>query len=1056
MERREPSWHRPPASDEPLLSHGWPPPPGNVAPQGATPARRRRRWGLWLLVVTLPVAVSLATLLVAEARTSRFQAQELSRYAGTLTWTLAPGRSDRLLTPSHGPFDERLGYTRLPGFEERLVSRGYAIERQARFSPALMDFAQRGFFPPYREKTRAGLSLAECRGDSLYTFRHPQRHYPHFDAIPPLVLDMLLFIENRELLDASAPHANPAVDWPRFARAALSQVGQALDMPGQSAGGSTLATQIEKYRHSPGGLTAAPMEKLRQMVSASVRGYRQGPETLTARQDVALDYLNTVPLSAAPGYGEVHGLGDGLHVWFAADFDEVNRLLVPGFNAAVEPQRHGLALRQVLALMIAQRRPSWYLNRGRDSLERLTDSYLRLLGDEGLLPVALQQAALDQRLAFRDFGQSPLHTRLAMDKGVQVPRSRLAGMLGVSLHELDRLDLSARTTLQGDLQRQVTHYLHRLADPEFAGEIGLFGDRLLSPEKTGEVRYSFTLLERGEEGFRVRVQTDNGGQPFDLNEGSKLELGSTAKLRVLATYLEVIAELHGRHAGQPPETLRSLEVDRQDALTRWVLDRLATAPDLPLQDLLEAAMQRRYSASPHEAFFTGGGRHTFSNFRREDNGRQPTLEEAMRESLNLPFVRLLRDLVQYSIHRSEDRRQLLEDDGDPRRLDYLQSFADREGRVFLQRFWRKYRHLENDDRLEAFLGGLRVTSTRLAAVHRYLFPEATPEAFAAFLAERLPGESLSPGRLEELYRRYAPENHSLSDQGYIARVHPLELWLVGYLLDRPEAGYADAEAASRDERQEVYGWLFKTRHRSARDVRIRTMLEVEAFLDIHQRWQRLGYPFDHLVPSLATALGSSGDRPAALAELVGIILNDGVRHPTLRIDELHFAAGTPYETRYVPDGGRARQVMAPEVAAVLRDTLSQVVEGGTARRLQGSFNLDETTPLVLGGKTGTGNNRFETVTRGGQVLHSEARNRTATFVFYLGDDHFGTLTAYVAGSESDRFRFTSALPVQVLKGMEPILRPFLAPGARSGCLPPAQGDWLMAAGAVGGDSPASL
>ena len=35
------------------------------------------------------------------------------------------------------------------------------------------------------------------------------------------------------------------------------------------------------------------------------------------------------------------------------------------------------------------------------------------------------------------------------------------------------------------------------------------------------------------------------------------------------------------------------------------------------------------------------------------------------------------------------------------------------------------------------------------------------------------------------------------------------------------------------------------------------MLEVEAFLDIHQRWPRLGYPFDHLVPSLATALGSS-------------------------------------------------------------------------------------------------------------------------------------------------------------------------------------------------------
>ena len=94
------------------------------------------------------------------------------------------------------------------------------------------------------------------------------------------------------------------------------------------------------------------------------------------------------------------------------------------------------------------------------------------------------------------------------------------------------------------LQAQISEYLVRLADPAFAETVGLFGDRMLSPEKTAAVRYSFTLFERGEEGFQVRVQTDNTNQPFDINEGSKLELGSTAKLRVLTTYLEVIAELH--------------------------------------------------------------------------------------------------------------------------------------------------------------------------------------------------------------------------------------------------------------------------------------------------------------------------------------------------------------------------------------------------------------------------------------------------------------------------------------------------------------------------------
>ncbi|TDR56631.1 membrane peptidoglycan carboxypeptidase [Halomonas ventosae] len=1005
-------------------------PPAGQAPP---PRRLLRHRGLILLAL---LAITLATLLVAEARTSHLQSQELSRYAATLRYTLAPGPSPYIQFPHHGPFDQRLGYTRLPEIQQRLLADGYAIERQVRFSQPLLEYTQRGFFPPYTEKTRSGLTLEECRGGTLYHFRHPQRHYPHFDAVPPLVLQVLLYIENRQLLDADTPRANPAVDWPRFIKAAFSQAGRALDLTGQAAGGSTLATQVEKYRHSPDGLTASPMEKLRQMVSASVRGYRHGPQTLAARQDVALDYLNSVPLSAAPGYGEVHGLGDGLWVWFGADFDDVNRLLVPTFNAPDSLAAQGLALRQVVALMIAQRRPSWYLNSGHQSLESLTDSHLRLLADEGLVTPPLRDAALDHRLTFRDFAKEPVRLRVDHDKGLQVARQRLGRLVGLSFYDLDRLDLSARTTLHGDLQRQVSEYLQRLVDPAFASEVGLLGERMLSPERAADVRYSFTLLERDATGFRVRVQTDTTGQPFDINEGSKLELGSTAKLRVLATYLEVIAELHGRHAGMPVEALRRVELDRQDVLSRWVIDRLIAEPGMGLRPLLEAAMQRRYSASPHEAFFTGGGRHTFGNFRREDDGRHPGLDDALRESLNLPFVRLLRDLVHHVIHQGESRRQLLEDDHDPRRQAYLAHFADREGQVFLQRFWRKYQGNSRDERLARFLDGLRPTASRLSAAHRYLFPDADRDAFAAFLAARLPGEALGERRLEALYRDHAPGRHGLNDQGYIAGVHPLELWLVGYLLDQPEAGLREVIAASHQQRQEAYGWLSRTRHRSARDVRIRTMLEVEAFDEIHRRWQRLGYPFDQLVPSLATAVGSSGDRPAALAELMGIILNDGVRLPVLRIDELHFAADTPYETRFVPAGSRARRVMAPEVAAVLREALAQVVAGGTARRLQGSFTLADDAPLVMGGKTGTGNNRIETVTRSGQVIDSRARNRTATFVFHLGEHHFGTLTAYVAGSQSDDFRFTSALPVQVLKGMEPLLAPYLAPGAAGRCRSP--------------------
>lgn len=993
------------------------------------------RWRLLYRLMLLFLLVIVTIFIIDEMRTSRLQAQKISRYASTLTYRVEPGISTAIHYPTTGPFDKRLGYSSLPVLLERLQHYGFIVEQQAQFSPALLNYSKRGFFTPYQEKTQAGLVINDCRGDSIYRHNYPQRNYPDFSAIPPLMLQILLYVENKDLLNNQNAQVNPAIDWPRFAKAIVSQIGKALEVQDDAVGGSTLATQVEKYRHSPHGLTLSAKEKLRQMISASVRAYQDGPETLVARQNIALAYLNSVPLSAAPGHGEINGIGDGLWVWYGADFNEVSHLLASHNVQGDKLGEQGLALRQVLSLMIAQRRPSYYLAHGRKHLATLTDSYLRLLARDGLINPQLSDAALAHKLTFRDFENNPAVNMVDNNKGLQVVRSRLSHLLGLSMYDLDRLDLSVSTTLQHELQQQVTQYLHRLAEPGFAKDSGLFGDRLLSPDKTQDVKYSFTLFERDREHFKVRIQTDNTHQPFDINDGSKLELGSTAKLRVLTTYLEIISELHHRYASYSKEALHRLEFDRQDMLSRWAVDYLIRSPDRNLNVMLQSALERRYSASTGERFFTGGGIHTFQNFRKEDNGRNPTLIEALRESINLPFVRLMRDIVRYSIYLNENRTQLLKDDQDPRRREYLSRFADREGQVFLRRFWRKYQNKDEQARMDIFLEGLRATPARLASVHRYLYPDAAIADFADFLHQRLPHERISDKRIAELYQRYGPGAYNLPDQGYIARVHPLELWLLGYLQNYPDATFSETVMDSKDQRQEVYGWLFKTRHRSARDNRLHIMLEVEAFLDIHQRWKRLGFPFDHLVPSLATALGSSGDRPVALAELIGIILNDGVRLPTIRLDSLHFAEDTPYETKLGRDLGHSQRVIPSEVALILRNVLAQVVDDGTARRLQGSFNLENGSILTLGGKTGTGDNRIETVSRYGHVLSSQARNRTATFVFFLGENHFGTLTAYVPGNKSNTFRFTSALPVQVLKGMEPILRPYLTSVQNHRCHP---------------------
>ncbi|KMT57575.1 transglycosylase domain-containing protein [Pseudomonas fildesensis] len=1001
--------------------------------------RSRRLWWRLVWLVLLIALVALGWAASQEMRTSRLQAKHLSPFAASLSYRVEPGASDAMVYPGDGPFDRRLGYSALDEFLPRLLKRNYLIQTQARFSPALMDYAGHGLFVPYTEKVQAGLTITDCRAAPLYTFTYPQQLYASFATIPPLVVQSLLFIEDRDLLDPKHPLANPAVDWPRFARAAWSQVAKLVHLPGQTAGGSTLATQLEKYRHSPDGLTLSGGEKIRQMLSASVRAYQPGQQTLGSRQNIVRDYLNSVPLSAVPGHGEVHGMAEGLRVWYGADFNQVNLALSDDAQDPASLAKRGLALRQVLSLMIAQRRPSHYLNKGRDELAQLTDSHIRLLAQNNVIPATLSSAALAGHVSYRDWQQQPTIQPVESNKAINVARNRLASLLNRPLYDLDRLDLSATSTLQYELQTQATDYLKHLADPAFAGQMGLLGPRLLTPQSTPQVRYSFTLFELTPDGARVRVQTDNTDQPFDINEGSKLELGSTAKLRVLTTYLQIITELHDRYSAQPPAALKKVEVPEQDLLSRWALDYLMQNTDRDLSKMLDAALNRTYSASPGEAFFTGGGLHRFHNFRNEDNGRSPTLRDALRESINLPFIRLMRDVVRYTTYSGEDNSaRLLKDDNDPRRQEYLAKFADHEGSAFLLKFWKKYRNKDTQARLDTFMDSLHPTAIRLAAVHRYLLPQASQESFNRFVRSHLKTikttDKLTDERLDKLYQSYGPGAYNLPDQGYIAKVHPLDLWLLGYLLNHPDATYGEIVKASEFERQEVYSWLFKSRHQSARDSRIRTMLEIEAFLDIHQRWQAVGYPFDHLVPSLATAIGSSGDRPGALAELMGIILNDGVRIPVLRIDSLQFANGTPYETHVINDPNRGKRVMPSEVATALRGALSQVVDAGTAKRVAGSFKLADGTPLAMGGKTGTGDNRIEAMGAGGRILSSKSINRTATFVFYIGEHHFGTLTAFVPGASAEHFTFTSALPVQVLKGMAPILTPYLQPGSASQCL----------------------
>jgi cell division protein FtsI/penicillin-binding protein 2 len=327
--------------------------------------------------------------------------------------------------------------------------------------------------------------------------------------------------------------------------------------------------------------------------------------------------------------------------------------------------------------------------------------------------------------------------------------------------------------------------------------------------------------------------------------------------------------------------------------------------------------------------------------------------------------------------------------------------------------------------LELLLQGIRPTPQRVAAIYRFVDPDSGVDKFGEFMRTILPSWQPSANALEAIYDKYSPDSFSLADRGFVARVHPLELWLVRFLRAHPGSTQSQAVAASVDERQQVYGWLFKTRQKNAQDKRILGIVEVEGFLEIHRAWQRLGYPFDSLVPSYATAIGSSADRPAALAELVGILLNDGMRLPTVRVERLHFAAATPYETTTVRKKHEGKQVLNAEVAAITRRAMLRVVEQGTARRIHKAFVGADGAPIEVGGKTGTGDHRFDTYGSHGQLISSRVVSREATFVFFIGDRFFGTVTAYVPGPKAAGYSFTSSLPVQILKIISPSLMPLV-------------------------------
>ena len=989
-----------------------------------TPRRR-----MLTIIAGAAALVLLATGFIAlEVRTSWVEAHLVARYALGAAFRVEPGVAPQIRFPTAGPYDERLGYTRIPAMAAGLAGRGFEIARQARHPAGFSDGP--GFvFPLYHEKPAAGLTVVDQSGHLLYRSRYPRRTYAAYDSIPAALVRALVFLENRELLEENGRFRNPAIEWDRLAAASGNLMVSRLLGSDQVFGGSTLATQMEKFRHSPAGLTQTPFDKMQQLASASARSYLDGPVTLATRRRIVTDYINSVPLGAATGFGEVIGIADGLWAWYGLEFDQANRLLARADTFQLVGDDEARAFRAAVALLVALRRPAFYLAGpvGHAALDREVDVQARLLLREGIISPTLGRSMLGVKTAIRTRAPEEPAASFVDRKAANLVRTQLLGLLEApSLPALDRYDVTVRSTVDSAAQRAVTERLQSLRDPATAGKLGLAGRRMLAGNDPAAVGYSMILYERTPLGNVLRVQADNLDVPFDLNRGARLELGSTAKVRTMVSYLEIVDNLHRELAGAAGDAGKALvRADpTDDSLTRWAVDYHRRHPGHTRREMLEAALDRPYSASPAERFFTGGGIHQFSNFDQRFDDSLMSVRAALASSVNLVFIRVLGDVVRYHINRLPGvTPEMLTDPGHPARQQYLERFVDNESQVWLRRFYNQYRGVEPDRLVDSIAAVRRLTPIRLARVFRAVCPDGDAGQLADVFRRQTNEGAARMDNADALFRR-AGQSQSIADVAFLTGLHPLELWVVKYLRQHPDVTWGELVRESAAARRDAYTWLFDDGGR-AQQRALDIALETEAFKRIHESWRRLGYPYEDLVPSLATTIGSSGDRPDALSELMGILLNDGVRMPQVAVDEVHFAEGTPYETVMRRVGEPVDWVLSPDVAAAARGALIGVVTSGTAGVLRGALRTADDRDIPIGGKTGTGQNEFRVLGAGLRVAESRSVSRTATFMFYIGDRFFGTITAHVAGPESGAYEFTSALPVRLFSILLGDVKPLL-------------------------------
>lgn len=720
-------------------------------------------------------------------------------------------------------------------------------------------------------KPQAGLQITDDTGKSIYEAKYPRQIFNSFDEIPEIWWKTLLEVENRELLDHQNDGKNVTIEVDRLVKAIVLKKLKEWGAPVENPGGSGLAVQIEKMLHSPDGQSRGDKEeKKRQILTAMAKYYKDHDA-----KKFVVTYFNIVSLASTKLDGNVDGYAEAMHIWYGRDLELVKKTLTTPDD---QLDANGLKLKaqiyiEAASLVIAVKKPDEYYNGPSVRGAHLSKAERAELGRKEMrqrlgkhLPAFVRKGIISQKL-FDNIDLNKLeiadpnvrreiaapspykyvnNLRIQVQQEVSVP----------SLYDLDRRDLSARTTELASLNTAVERICKQITDPVFARASGLIGGpegRFLFDERDlPYIKCAFIMNERMDDGRNVtRALTDNDAStPMNKVSGGRQGMGSTAKPRWgLYPYEAAMSDLYEEYSKQTPEQLNAAlkETNFNDNHTRWALTTLLDPKNsgITFDDFLDLSLERTYSGNP--------GGTPVENFDRKENGWNSSVRKNLHHSVNAAFWRIMRDNVNFVIyHKMKIDQGMFDDINDPRRIPFLDAHTINEGSVFLGRAMQAQTGMSEAATVDYLVAKSTAKSPeQLAALFRYLYPEKPVGEMKEFIlknvadkyraklegkkpedavaAEILPsgkkGKSATPVRkkshvdpFEALYANFAPGHYDQAERTRLNKktgevktypevydlnerrykifgntLHPLSLWLAKTRIQNPDLSYQQIE-----------------------------------------------------------------------------------------------------------------------------------------------------------------------------------------------------------------------------------------------------------------------